>query len=73
MKLGSEECNKLLKNYKAKNLSEELMIELLLIPDGNDKMFADMANKICNSELSDEDIEKLDIVVTRIRDELGIS
>jgi hypothetical protein len=73
MKLGSEECNEALHNYKTSNRSEELMIELLLIPeDADDETYTAMTYKICD-ELNEEEIGVLDVVVTRIRDELGIS
>lgn len=73
MKLDTKESTEALKNYKTKNLAEELMVELLLIPrDAEDEIFANMTYKICDSGLSDEEIATLDVVIKRIEEELGI-
>lgn len=72
MKIDSNECKEALRNYKTSNLSEELMIELLLIPtDADDETYANMTWKICDS-LDSEEIDILDVVITKIREELGI-
>lgn len=53
-----KECNDALKNYKPKNLTEELIMELLLIPkEADDEIFGSITKKICNSGLSDKEIE----------------
>lgn len=72
MKLGSKECNEALKGYKSKSIAEALMVELLLIPeDADDEVFADMTYRIIDL-LTDREVETLDIVVTKIRNNLGI-
>ena len=71
MKINSIECNEALRNYKTSTKSEELMIELLLIPEEDDDAFAKMTEKICTT-LDTEEIEVLDKLVTKIRKELGI-
>jgi hypothetical protein len=49
------------------------MIELLLIPeDADDDTYAAMTYKICD-DLDEKEIKVLDVIVRKIRDELGIS
>ena len=72
MELESREAIEALKNYKAKNLAEELVVELLLTPSSDGDGLAAMADKIVDSDLSTEEVENLHLVVGRIRDELGI-
>jgi hypothetical protein len=72
MKLGSKECNEALRKYKTSNRVEELMVELLLIPeDASDDKFAEMTMKFCD-ELSDEEFETIQEVRDRFDEELGI-
>lgn len=72
MKLGSKECNEVLRNYKTSNRVEELMVELLLLPeDASDDAFAEMTDKFC--ELSDEEFDTIQEVRDRFDEELGIT
>lgn len=72
MELESKEAIEALKNYKAKDLAEELVVELLLTPSSDGDGLAAMADKIVDSDLSVEEVENLHLVVGRIRKEVGI-
>jgi hypothetical protein len=73
MKLGSEECNEALRNYKTSNRVEELMVELLLLPeDASDEEFGAMTIKFCD-ELTDEEFDTIQAVRDKIDEELGIT
>ena len=72
MELESREAIEALKNYKAKNLAEELVVELLLTPSSDKAGLGAMADKIVDSDLSTEEVENLHLVVGRIRKEVGI-
>lgn len=73
MKLGSKECNEALRNYKTSNRVEELMVELLLLPeDASDDEFARMTDKFC-TELTDEEFDTIQVVRDRFDEELGIT
>jgi hypothetical protein len=71
MEINSKECNEALGKFIPSNYSEELVKELLLIPQGDDDAFANMTYKICDT-LSDDEFNELPDVVTRVRKQIGL-
>ena len=71
MKINSKECNERLKEFVPKDKLEELAIELLLVRDDDEDGFANMTYKILDA-VSDAELDDLQYVIKRIRDEIGI-
>lgn len=61
MELESKEAIEALKNYKERDLAEELAVELLLTPSSDGDGLAAMADKIVDSDLGPSRYESSDI------------
>jgi hypothetical protein len=66
MELESEECRTKLKEYEVKNETEELAIKVLLAKE------EEVVNIPGITDMEDDEIDELAIVIGNIRDEIGI-